>query len=42
MQYALHYKLAENNNELPPKPFQIFLRGSGGIGISFLITEYLK
>ena len=24
MQYALHFKLAEKNNESPPKPFQIF------------------
>ena len=24
MQYALRCKLAEKNNELPPKPFQIF------------------
>ena len=24
MQYALYCKLAEKNNELPPKPFQIF------------------
>ena len=24
MQHALHCKLAEKNNELPPKPFQIF------------------
>ena len=30
MQYALHCKLAEKNNELPPKPFRIFL--SGGVG----------
>ena len=26
-QYALHCKLAEKNNELPPKRFQIFLNG---------------
>ena len=25
MQYTLYHKLAEKNNELPPKPFQIFL-----------------
>ena len=45
MQYALHYKLPEKNNELPPKPFQIFLSGGAGVGKSFLIkaiTEYLK
>ena len=45
MQYALHCKLAEENNKLPPKPFQIFLSGGTGIGKSFLIkaiTEYLK
>ena len=45
MQFALHCKLAEKNNELPPKPFQIFLSGGAGIRKSFLIkaiTEYLK
>ena len=45
MQYALHWKLAEKNNELPPKPFQIFLSEFAGVGKSFLIkaiTEYLK
>ena len=45
MQYALHCKLAEENNELPPKSFQIFLSGGAGIGKSFLIkavTEYFK
>ena len=45
MQYALHCKLAENNGELPPKSFQIFLSGATGFGKSFLIkaiTEYLK
>ena len=45
MQYALHCNLAEKYNELPPKPFQIFLSGGAGIGKSFLvkaITEYLK
>ena len=44
MQYALHRKLAEKNNELPPKPFQIFLSGGAGVEKSFLvktITEYL-
>ena len=45
MQHSLHYKLAEKNNKLPSKPFQIFLRGGAGVGKSFLIkaiTEYLK
>ena len=45
MQYAVLCKLAEKNNELPPKPFQIFLSGGAGVGKSFLIkaiTEYLK
>ena len=45
MEYALHCKFAEKNNELPPKPFQIFLSGGSGLGESFLIkaiTEYLK
>ena len=45
MQYALHCKLAEKNNESPPKPFQIFLSGGAGVGKSFLIkaiSEYLK
>ena len=45
MQYALHCKLGEKNNELPPKTFQIFLSGGAGVGKSFLIkaiTEYFK
>ena len=45
MQYALHSKLAEKNNKLPRKPFQIFSSGGAGIGKSFLIkaiTKYLK
>ena len=45
MQFALHCKLAGKNNELPPKPFQIFLSGGAGVGKSILIkaiTEYLK
>ena len=37
MEYALHCKLAEKNNELPLKPFQIFLRGGAGIRKSFLV-----
>ena len=43
--YCLYCKLAEKNNELPPKPFQTFLSGGTGVGKSFLIkaiTEYLK
>ena len=45
MQHALHCKLAEKNNELPPKPFQIFLGGGAGVRKSFLIkaiTKYFK
>ena len=45
LQYALHCKLAEKSDELPPKPFQIFLSGGADVGKSFLIkaiTEYLK
>ena len=45
MQYAVHCKLAEKNNELQPKPFQIFLSGDADVGKSFLvtaITEYLR
>ena len=45
MQYALHCKLAEKNDELPLIPFQIFLSGGAGVGKSFLIkpiTEQLK
>ena len=39
-------QVSRKSNELPPKPFQIFLSGgAGGTGKSFLIsaiTEYLK
>ena len=45
IQYALHCKFAEKNNELLPKPFQIFLSRGAGVGNSFLtkaITKYLK
>ena len=45
MQHAVYCKLAEKNNELEPKPFQIFLSGGAGVGKSFLvttITEYFK
>ena len=45
MQHAVYRKLAEKNNELEPKPFQILLSGGAGVGKSFLvtpITEYLK
>ena len=41
----MHCKLAEKNDELPPKSFQIFLSGVAGVGKSFLIkaiTKYLK
>ena len=31
-QYAVHCKLAEKNNELQPKPFQIFLKGGARVG----------
>ena len=39
MQFALHCKLAGKNNELPPKPFQIFLSGGAGNGKSFLTRQ---
>ena len=45
MQHAMYCKLAEKNNELEPKPFQIFLSGGAGVGKNFsvtAITEYLK
>ena len=35
MQYALHCKLAEKNNELPPKPLKTFLSGGASIGKIF-------
>ena len=38
-------QVRRKKNELPPKPFQIFLSGVAGVGKSFLIktvTEYLK
>ena len=38
MQYALQCKLAEKNNELQPKPFQIFLSGVSGVEKRFLVT----
>ena len=41
----MYCKLAEKNNELEPKPFQMFLSGGAGVGKSFLvtaITKYLK
>ena len=37
MQFALHRKLAKKNNELPPKPFHMFLNGEAGAEKSFLI-----
>ena len=45
MQYSLHCKLVEKNNELPTSHFKFFLGGGAGVGKSFLIkavTEYLK
>ena len=45
MQYAWSSKLAEKNNELESKPFQLFLSGGAGAGKRFLvivITEYLR
>ena len=45
MQYALHWKLLKLSNELPAKPFQMFLSECAGNAKSFLIkaiTEYLK
>ena len=45
MQHAMYCNLAEKNNQLEPKPFQIFLSGSAGVRKSFLvtsITEFLK
>ena len=44
MDYALLSKWAKEN-EVSPKPFQIFLYGGAGIGKSFFIiarTKYLK
>ena len=41
----MYCKLTEKNNELEPKPFQIFLSGGAGVGKSFLvttITQYLN
>ena len=35
MQYALHCKLAEKNNELPPEPVQTFLSGGASTGKIF-------
>ena len=35
MQYAVHCKLAGKNNELQPKPFQLFLSGGAGVGKFF-------
>ena len=45
MYFGLLCKLAKENNELLPKPFQIFLYGGAGIRKSFLIiavSKYLK
>ena len=40
MQYVLHCKLAENNNELPLKPFQRFLSKGAVGGKIVAVTEY--
>ena len=45
MKHVLHCILAEKNNELPPKLFQIVLNGGAGVEKSILIkavTEFLK
>ena len=45
IQYTMHCKLAKKNNELPLKPFQIFLSGCAGVEKSFIIKaiiEYFK
>ena len=42
MQYALHCKLAEKNNELQPKSFQIFLSRGTGDEESLLIKVITK
>ena len=34
-QHAMYCKLAEKNNELEPKPFQMFLSVGAGVGKSF-------
>ena len=41
----MHCKFTEKNNELPPRPFQIFLSGVAGVSKSFsikAISEYVK
>ena len=42
MQYALNCKLAENNNELLPKSFQVFLSRGAGDEESVLIKVITK
>ena len=45
MQHALYCKLAEKNNDLEPKLFQLFLSWSAGFGKRFLVTavtEYFR
>ena len=32
----------KENNELEPKPFQIFLNGGPGVGKSFLVTAIIE
>ena len=38
MQFALHYKKAKKNNQLPPKPFQLFLKEGVGVEKRFVVT----
>ena len=45
MKWAMKYKLHNDNDELEPDPFHIFLTGGAGVGKSFLlkvIAEYLR
>ena len=45
MQHALYCKLAERNNDLESKLFQLLLSGSAGVGKRFLVTavtEYFR
>ena len=42
MQHAVYCKLAEKNNELEPKTFQIFLSRGAGVGKSFLVTTIIE
>ena len=40
MKYALNCKLAKKNNQLAPKPFQIFLSGGAGIECLKWVLRY--